>query len=63
MQLPRDITVVLVEHDMDVALAAADRVTVMQEGSIVVEGTPDEIQTNQMVQDIYLGHSVGSHHG
>jgi branched-chain amino acid transport system ATP-binding protein len=61
--LPRDITVVLVEHDMDVALAAADRVTVMQEGSIVVEGTPDEIQADQTVQDIYLGHHGGVHHG
>ena len=61
--LPRDITIILVEHDMDVALAAADRVTVMQEGSIVVEGTPDAIQADQTVQDIYLGHSVGAHHG
>lgn len=61
--LPRDITIILVEHDMDVALAAADRVTVMQEGAIVVEGTPDEIQVDKTVQDIYLGHSVGAHHG
>ena len=61
--LPRDITIILVEHDMDVALAAADRVTVMQEGSIVVEGTPDEIQANATVQDIYLGHHGGIHHG
>ena len=61
--LPREITVVLVEHDMDVALAAADRVTVMHEGTIIVEGTPDEIQANRTVQDIYLGHAVGVHHG
>lgn len=61
--LPRDITIILVEHDMDVALAAADRVTVMQEGSIVVEGTPDEVQANATVQDIYLGHHGGIHHG
>ena len=54
---------ILVEHDMDVALAAADRVTVMHEGSIIVEGTPDEIQADGTVQDIYLGHSVGIHHG
>jgi branched-chain amino acid transport system ATP-binding protein len=57
--LPRAITVVLVEHDMDVALAAADRVTVMHEGRIIVEGTPDEIQADRTVQDIYLGHAVG----
>ena len=61
--LPRDITIVLVEHDMDVALAAADRVTVMQEGSIVVEGTPEQIQSDRTVQDIYLGHNLGMHHG
>jgi branched-chain amino acid transport system ATP-binding protein len=61
--LPREITVVLVEHDMDVALAAADRVTVMHEGTIIVDGTPDEIQANPLVQDIYLGHGVGGHHG
>jgi branched-chain amino acid transport system ATP-binding protein len=61
--LPRTITVILVEHDMDVALAAADRVTVMHEGTIIVEGTPDEIQANSTVQDIYLGHSLGVRHG
>jgi len=61
--LPREITVVLVEHDMDVALAAADRVTVMHEGSIIVEGSPDEIQANSTVQDIYLGHAVSEHRG
>ncbi|MCJ7712757.1 MAG: ABC transporter ATP-binding protein [Chloroflexi bacterium] len=62
--LPREITVILVEHDMDVALAAADRVSVMHEGTVIVEGTPDEIQVNSMVQDIYLGHRVtGDHRG
>jgi branched-chain amino acid transport system ATP-binding protein len=64
LRLPREITVVLVEHDMDVALAAADRVTVMHEGTVIVEGSPDEIQGNTTVQDIYLGHAVGVvHHG
>ena len=63
-ELPREITVVLVEHDMEVALAAADRVTVMHEGRIIVEGSPDEIQANRVVQDIYLGHTVaGDGHG
>ena len=64
LRLPREITVVLVEHDMDVALAVADRVTVMHEGTVIVEGTPDDIQADKTVQDIYLGHSVGVvHHG
>ncbi len=63
LRLPRDITVILVEHDMDVALAVADRVTVMAEGTPIVEGNPSEIQANRTVQDIYLGHAVGVHHG
>lgn len=61
--LSREITVVLVEHDMEVALAAADLVTVMHEGTIIVEGTPDEIQANRTVQDIYLGHVTGDTRG
>ena len=49
---------------MDVALAAADRVTVMHEGSVIVEGTPDEHPDQPTVQDIYLGHrSGGAHRG
>ena len=60
--LPREITVILVEHDMDVALQAADRVTVMHNGSVIVEGSPDEIEANATVQDIYLGHHGAGHH-
>ncbi len=56
--LPRSITVVLIEHDMDVALAAADHVTVMHNGRVIAGGTPAEIQANQTVHDIYLGHHV-----
>jgi branched-chain amino acid transport system ATP-binding protein len=55
--LARSITVVLIEHDMDVALAAADRVTVMDQGRVIAEGTPAEIQADATVQGIYLGHS------
>jgi branched-chain amino acid transport system ATP-binding protein len=46
---------VLIEHDMDVALTVAERVTMMHEGRVVVEGTPDEIRANQLVHDLYLG--------
>jgi branched-chain amino acid transport system ATP-binding protein len=56
--LPRSITIVLIEHDMDVALAAADYVTVMHNGRVLAGGTPAEIQANQTVHDIYLGHHV-----
>ncbi len=53
--LDRDITLLLIEHDMDVALRVADRVTVMHEGRVIVEGTPEEIRANQLVHDLYLG--------
>ena len=53
--LPEDITVVLVEHDMQMAFAVATFVTVMYDGKIVAEGTVEEIQNNTLVQEIYLG--------
>ena len=55
--LPRTITVVLIEHDMDVALGLADRVTVMNRGRVMAEGTPEEVQTNPEVRDVYFGHA------
>jgi branched-chain amino acid transport system ATP-binding protein len=55
LQLDPQITLVLIEHDMDVALTVAERVTMMHEGRIVVEGTPEEIRANQLVHDLYLG--------
>jgi len=53
--LERDMTLVLIEHDMDVALRVADRVTMMHDGRVIVEGTPDEIRANELVHDLYLG--------
>jgi len=53
--LPRDLTLMIIEHDMDVALQVADRVTVMHQGDVVADGTPEEIQTNPTVHRIYLG--------
>jgi branched-chain amino acid transport system ATP-binding protein len=54
--LPRKITVVMIEHDMDVALGLADRVTVMNRGRVMAEGTPDEVQSDLKVRDVYFGH-------
>ena len=48
-------TVVVIEHDMDVVFALADRVTVLHYGKILATGTPDEIRNNQAVKDAYLG--------
>jgi branched-chain amino acid transport system ATP-binding protein len=54
-RLPREITLILIEHDMDVALRVAERVTMMYEGRVIVEGTPAEIRANELVHDLYLG--------
>ena len=54
--LPRDITLVLIEHDMDVALGLADRVTVLNRGEVMAEGTPEQIQADSNVRDVYFGH-------
>ncbi len=55
LALDRDITLILIEHDMDIALTVAERVTMMHDGRVIVEGTPDEIRANQTVHDLYLG--------
>lgn len=57
--LPRDLTIILIEHDMDVALSFAEFVTVMHNGRIMCEGAPDAIAADQQVHDIYMGR----HHG
>ena len=53
--LPRDLTVILIEHDMDLALALVDYVTVMQNGKVIVESNPTDIRSNALVQEVYLG--------
>jgi branched-chain amino acid transport system ATP-binding protein len=58
MELDPSITLILIEHDMDVALRVATSVTMMHDGKKVVEGTPDEIRTNELVMELYLGGRV-----
>lgn len=53
--LPRDLTLIMIEHDMDVALPNSDMVTVMKDGAVVVEKTPDLIADDPDVRAIYLG--------
>jgi branched-chain amino acid transport system ATP-binding protein len=55
LSLDRAVTLLLIEHDMDVALTVAERVTMMHDGAVIVEGTPAEIRGNQRVHDLYLG--------
>jgi branched-chain amino acid transport system ATP-binding protein len=54
-QLAREVAVVLVEHDMDVVMSISDKISVMHQGAIIAEGTPDEIQRNELVREAYLG--------
>jgi branched-chain amino acid transport system ATP-binding protein len=61
LDLDESITLVLIEHDMDVALRVARWVTMMHDGRVIVEGTPEEISANQTVHDLYLGSGLISH--
>ena len=53
--LPRSITVVLIEHDMDLVLSLVDWVTVLDSGRLLVEAAPDAIRGDPQVQEVYLG--------
>ena len=53
--LPRELTICIIEHDMDLAFDVADRITVLNFGEVVFEGTPAETRGNSVVRDIYLG--------
>lgn len=56
-RLTENKTTVIIEHDMDVVFALADRVTVLAGGAILAVGTPEEIRNNQAVKDAYLGNT------
>jgi len=57
--LPAHIGFIIIEHDMDVALRVAETVTMMHNGRIFKEGTPEEIESDPEVQELYLGHGHG----
>jgi branched-chain amino acid transport system permease protein len=54
-ELRKSVTIVIVEHDMDVVFGLADRVVVLQDGRQIAEGSPAEIRANPRVQEAYLG--------
>jgi branched-chain amino acid transport system ATP-binding protein len=54
-QIPRDVTIVMIEHDMDTALAFAERITVLHYGEIIVEGTRAEVVADPRTREVYLG--------
>jgi branched-chain amino acid transport system ATP-binding protein len=53
--IPREVTVVLIEHDMDTALDLAERITVLHYGSVIVEGTRAEVVADPKTREVYLG--------
>lgn len=56
-QLPRDVTVLFIEHDMSLVFRFADRITVLVGGKVLTEGTPAEIAADPRVKEVYLGES------
>jgi len=57
-RLPRSVTIVLIEHDMDLVFRFADRVSVLVNGALLAEGEPEAIARDPAVQQVYLGEAV-----
>lgn len=57
--LPADVTVIVVEHDLDVVFRLADRISVLAAGRLIAEGTPDEVRVDELVREAYLGTRSG----
>jgi len=53
--LPRDVTVLLIEHDMDLVFSFADRISVLVAGALLVDGPPEEVARDPQVRSVYLG--------
>jgi branched-chain amino acid transport system ATP-binding protein len=53
--IPRDVTIVMIEHDMDVALDLADRITLLHFGAVIVEGSRAEVVADPRTREVYLG--------
>ncbi|MDO8875740.1 MAG: ABC transporter ATP-binding protein [Pseudolabrys sp.] len=56
--LPADVTVLLIEHDMDIVFSFADRISVLVSGALFAEGTPEEIARDPRVKAVYLGEEI-----
>ncbi len=56
--LPRDVTVLLIEHDMDLVFSFADRISVLVNGGLLTEGAPDEVARDPQVRAVYLGEAA-----
>jgi branched-chain amino acid transport system ATP-binding protein len=56
--LPADVSILLIEHDMDLVFEFATRITVLVNGAVLTEGTPERIANDPLVKAVYLGHSM-----
>jgi branched-chain amino acid transport system ATP-binding protein len=56
LAIPRDVTIVMIEHNMDVALEFAERITLLHFGEVIVEGNRAEVVNNPRTREVYLGH-------
>ena len=56
MKLPKSLTILMIEHDMDVALTFAEKIAIMQRGQIVVDGFRDDVLADDRTREVYLGH-------
>jgi len=54
-EIPREVTLVMIEHDMDVALELADRISLLHFGQVIVEGTRSEVVADPRTKEVYLG--------
>jgi branched-chain amino acid transport system ATP-binding protein len=54
-RIPREVTIVMIEHNMDVALGFADRITLLHFGEVIVEGTRAEVVGDPRTREVYLG--------
>lgn len=61
LSLPEELTLILIEHDMDVALKATEQIVVMSDGRVVASGTTEEIRHDPVVHEIYLGEAERGH--
>ena len=55
-RIPREVTIVMIEHNMDVALEFAERITLLNFGEVIVEGTRAEVVADPRTREVYLGH-------